>query len=126
MRPIIECARCAKDKPHYARGICGACYQWLVDNHRDGLADYPLTRNAPTLDVDDVQVDRAVDWLIAYAAVPANRPALKGTRPRLTRGERIEVLRRTRHNVPTWIAIAALGISGGYAPRYLEAAGMAS
>ena len=37
------------------------------------------------------------------------------------RGERIAVLERALHLMPRWAAIEALGISGHYASRYLEA-----
>lgn len=26
MRPVIICANCGKEKPHHAKGLCGACY----------------------------------------------------------------------------------------------------
>lgn len=121
-RPKGECPGCDRYMTIHARGLCGACYQRLRVYNPDGLADHP-TRFNRDLDVDDVQVDRAVDWLYGYAALaPAERRQHRSSRPRLTQGERIEVLRRTRHAVPRWVAIEALGISGSYAARYLERA----
>lgn len=129
MRRMVTCARCGQDKEHSARGLCHACCRYLRYHCPDELADYPATKDHSMV-VDDVQVERAAQWLVAFhRTVPRadryNREHLDA-RPRLSRGEKIEVLRRTRHDVPPWIAINALGISGGRARWYLESAGVAA
>lgn len=117
---LIECARCQQDRPHKARGLCQNCYE--IVRRAGDLPDYPLVQDR-SMDNDDIAVDRAVHWLQAHAALP---PALRrddrANRPHLTQGERIQVLARTRHTVPKWVAIGALGINGTYATRYLKQA----
>lgn len=118
--PSIVCPDCGLERLHYARGLCAKCYCRAKKARR--LDDYPSLRDT-SMDVDHVQVDRVVDWLVAYSnTAPAARPDLRRSRPALTRGERLEVLRRTRHTVPPWVAVEALGINGRYATRYLEQA----
>lgn len=47
-RPTVECARCHRDRPHKARGLCNACYQHLYEFDRAGLESYPRApRPAP-------------------------------------------------------------------------------
>ena len=76
--------------------------------------------------VDDVVVDWAVDWLITLARTPRpERRRIQGTtRPTLTRGEKLEVLRRTRHDVPRAVALEALGISGRHWTMIAREAGL--
>lgn len=119
MSRVIECAHCGSARPHKSRGLCGTCYRRL--RYADQLVDFPVSRDF-SMDVDEVQVDRAVDWMVAHACLPwAERAENRATRPCLTRGERIAVLERALHLMPRWAAIEALGISGHYASRYLEA-----
>lgn len=129
MRRIVTCARCGQDREHSARGLCHSCCGYLRNNHPDELADYPPTKDH-SMEVDHVQVDRAVQWVTAFLrTVPwadRNNPEHRSTRPRLSRGEKIEVLRALPHGMSPWRAASALGISGGYIARYLDAAQVAS
>lgn len=127
MRPVIECVRCGERKSHYARSLCGACYQAV--RKAGDLVDFEVERDF-SLDVDEVVVDRAVAWLLCYhRTVPTAERYDKRhfvDRPRMSRGERIEVLRRTRHAVPRWVAVRGLGISSKLAHQYFEDAGVAA
>lgn len=125
---LIECLRCEDARPHWSRGLCQRCYNYVIKYARDQLEVYPST--VMSMDVDEVLVQRMVDWLITYDAMtPADRADYRRHRParrrgELTRGERIEVLRRTRYNVRPHVATRALGISGRKVPEYLTAAGI--
>lgn len=125
---IVECLRCEEDWPHWSRGLCQRCYNHVIKYERDQLEAYPST--VMSMDVDEVLVQRLVDWLIVYDAMsPAERLDYRSRRParnrgEMTRGERIEVLRRTRYNVRPHVATRALGISGRKVPEYLTAAGI--
>lgn len=120
-RRIVECLRCETEQQHWARGLCQRCYNFHAK--RDELDQFPAT--VMSLDVDEVQVQRAVDWIIAYAAMaPADRVDYRKRRPAMTRGERIEVLRRVRFNVRLHVATRALGISGRKVNEYFDAAGI--
>lgn len=115
-----ECARCERDEIEIrARGLCGTCYQAMKRAGR--LDDYPL----PCDIIDEVQVDRATEWLIGtYENTPPHERRRAPGRPILSRSEKVAVLDRVHGQVPPWVAAEALGIGGRYSRRYLEAAGV--
>ena len=116
----VDCVHCGEHAPHCGRGLCKVCYHSL--KYRGELDEYPTT---DPFEVDEVVVDRAVQWVIKIAGTlprPERRRIQGTTRPTLTRGEKIEVLRRTCHDVPRAVALEALGVSGRlYRPLAREA-----
>lgn len=114
------CAECDRSKTFYARGLCSKCYRQLKQQGR--LDEYPVVDHE---DVDEVVVDRAVSWLLGLAGLPwrDRRRMQQTTRPRLTRAERVEVLKRTRYDVSPAVALEALGVGKLYR-YYLETAGL--
>ena len=93
MARLIICAKCERERPIKARGLCAPCYQVLLEWDPERLADYPTRRRDPSMDVDEVAVDRAVEWVLAAWNMP---PAQRERFPhRLTLGEQVEVMRRT-------------------------------
>jgi len=117
----VDCVHCGEHAPHYGRGLCKVCYHSL--KYRGELDEYPTT---DPFEVDEVVVDRAVQWVIKIAGTlprSERRRVQRDTRPKLTMGEKLEVLRRTRYDVAKWVAVEALGIGAAYR-TYLTAAGM--
>lgn len=117
----VDCVHCGEHAPHYGRGLCKVCYHSL--KYRGELDEYPTT---DPFEVDEVVVDRAVQWVIKIAGTlprSERRRVQRDTRPNLTMGEKLEVLRRTRNDVAKWVAVEALGIGAAYR-YYLESAGL--
>ena len=92
MARLIICAKCERERPIKARGLCAPCYQVLLEWDPERLADYPTRRRDPSMDVDEVAVDRAVEWVLAAWNMP---PAQRERFPhRLTLGGYISPPRR--------------------------------
>lgn len=117
----VDCLHCGEHAPHYGRGLCKVCYHSL--KYRGELEEYPTT---DPFEVDEVVVDRAVQWVIKIAGTlprSERRRVQRDTRPKLTMGEKLEVLRRTRYDVSPAVALEALGVGKLYR-YYLETAGL--
>lgn len=94
-RRIAICAKCDRERGIKARGLCASCYQVLLEWNPEGLADYPTRKRDPSMDVDEVMVDRAVEWVLHMISLPVHERASKKYPHRLTLGEQVEVMRRT-------------------------------
>src|SRR5690625_131097 len=95
----IVCLRCEKFRPHKARQLCSTCYSWLRLRDRDALSGYPTAITERSMDVDEVAVDRAIEWLSQAITVPWSRREYRTYPEPLTLGEQIEVMRRTENMV---------------------------
>ena len=94
-RRIAICAKCDRERGIKARGLCAACYEVILVWDREALADYPTRMRDPSMDVDEVMVDRAVEWVMnTWSLSPAEREPMRIPH-RLTLGEQVEVMRRT-------------------------------
>lgn len=108
MRP----ATCHPDRPHKSRGLCKRCYNRACEDGR--LDSYPL-RIDTSMEVDEVVVDRAVEWAIRTYNTTTNqqrKSKLPSDRPRLTRGEKIEAMRKAERSIPRSVAACLLGARG--------------
>lgn len=123
-RPVGACARCGRQRPIQARRLCNTCYgkafkPWGVVD----LADYAPERDF-SLEVDEVVVDRAVQWAIAACRTTPSRQRHYARnlpdRPRLSRGEKIAVLRRVTPEVGAWAASRVLGINSQFTRQFLD------
>lgn len=123
-RRLINCSRCERERPHKARGLCTTCYSkafkpWGVVD----LIDYAPTRDFST-EVDEVAVDRAVQWVIAACRTTPSRQRHYARnlpdRPSLSRGEKVVALRRLQREVGVWSASRALGINSHFTRQFID------
>ena len=98
---------CHPEKPHVARGLCKRCYDRASREGR--LNEYPLESE---FEPDEIAVDRAVEWAIhTYKnTTKKERNAGRADRPRLTRVEKVEALRRAERFIPRTVAARLLSV----------------